>query len=226
MILDEPTSVLTPQEADEVLAMIRGMCSEGKLSVLMISHKFREVMAFCDEITVLRHGRFMGEGLVKDLDTKAMAQMMMGTASLPEPAVRADVNGHAGAAAVLRIENLKAEDEIGTLALDGINLEVRPFEIVGLAGVSGNGQRELVQVLNGQRAASSGADHHQRKALRRDTPRNSRSRFPRASRDAAAKRLRRRHEHGREHGLPPFRPAPDDLGAVVPARRSDAQPGG
>jgi simple sugar transport system ATP-binding protein len=156
LILDEPTSVLTPQEADEVLAMIRGMCSEGKLSVLMISHKFREVMAFCDEITVLRHGRFMGEGLVKDLDTKAMAQMMMGTASLPEPAVRADVNGHAGAAAVLRIENLKAEDEMGTAALDGINLEVRPFEIVGLAGVSGNGQRELVQVLNGQRAASGG----------------------------------------------------------------------
>ena len=94
LILDEPTSVLTPQEADEMLAMVRGMCNEGKVSVMMISHKFREVMSFCDEVTVLRHGKFMGEGMVKDLDPKAMAQMMMGTASLPEPAVRANVNGN------------------------------------------------------------------------------------------------------------------------------------
>ena len=156
LILDEPTSVLTPQEADEVLSMIRAMCTEGKLSVLMISHKFREVMAFCDEITVLRHGKFMGEGFVKDLDPQAMAQMMMGTASLPAPAVRADMNGKTGAPAVLKIENLRAEDELGIAALDGMNLEVRPHEIVGLAGVSGNGQRELVQVLGGQRVATAG----------------------------------------------------------------------
>ena len=88
LILDEPTSVLTPDEADEVLGMVRGMCSEGKVSVLMISHKFREVMAFCDDVTVLRHGKFMGEGSIRDLDPKTMAQMMMGTATLPEPAAR------------------------------------------------------------------------------------------------------------------------------------------
>ena len=62
LILDEPTSVLTPHEADEMLGVVRGMCNEGRLSVLMITHKFREVMGFCDEVTVLRHGRLTGEG--------------------------------------------------------------------------------------------------------------------------------------------------------------------
>ena len=80
LILDEPTSVLTPQEADEVLGMVRGMCNEGRLSVLMITHKFREVMAFCDEVTVLRHGRLTGEGPVRDLTPEVMAEMMMGAA--------------------------------------------------------------------------------------------------------------------------------------------------
>ena len=69
-----------------MLGMVRGMCNEGKLSVLMITHKFREVMAFCDEVTVLRQGKLMGEGIVTELTPKAMAQMMMGTATLPEPA--------------------------------------------------------------------------------------------------------------------------------------------
>ena len=88
IILDEPTSVLTPQEADEVLGMVRQMCTDGRLSVLMISHKFREVMTFCDEVSVLRQGKLTGEGLVRDLTPAAMAEMMMGTATIPEPAAR------------------------------------------------------------------------------------------------------------------------------------------
>ena len=88
LILDEPTSVLTPDEADEVLGMVRDMCTQGRLSVLMITHKFREVMAFCDEVTVLRHGKFIGEGSVRDLEPKEMAEMMMGTATPPEQAAR------------------------------------------------------------------------------------------------------------------------------------------
>src|SRR5207248_11347500 len=67
LILDEPTSVLTPQEADEVLGMVREMCTQGHLSVLMITHKFREVTAFCDEVTVLRHGKMNGAGVVSEL---------------------------------------------------------------------------------------------------------------------------------------------------------------
>jgi simple sugar transport system ATP-binding protein len=157
LILDEPTSVLTPQEADEVLSMVRGMCNDGKVSVMMITHKFREVMSFCDEVTVLRHGKFMGEGLVRDLDPKTMAQMMMGTATLPEPAIRENVNGNGhNKAPLLRIVGLTADDDTGLPALEGIDLAVLPHEIVGLAGVSGNGQRELVQVLGGQRAFTGG----------------------------------------------------------------------
>jgi simple sugar transport system ATP-binding protein len=157
LILDEPTSVLTPDEADEVLSMIRKMCTDGKLSVLMITHKFREVMAFCDEVTVLRHGKFTGEGAVKHLTPAAMAEMMMGTATPPEQAKRADVNGHQQVAAPLVIADLWANDETGVPALSGLSLEVKPHEIVGIAGVSGNGQRELVQVLAGQRERTSGS---------------------------------------------------------------------
>jgi len=158
LILDEPTSVLTPQEADEMLSMVRGMCNEGTVSVMMITHKFREVMTYCDEVTVLRHGKFMGEGLVKELDAKAMAQMMMGTATLPEPAQRESANGNGRAKGpLLQIIGLTANDDTGLPALEGIDLQVAAHEIVGLAGVSGNGQRELVQVLGGQRAFIGGA---------------------------------------------------------------------
>jgi ABC-type uncharacterized transport system ATPase subunit len=156
LILDEPTSVLTPQEADEVLGMLREMCNQGAVSVLMITHKFREVMAFCDEVTVLRHGRLTGEGAVRDLTPKAMAEMMMGTAHLPEQAARCAVPATAAFEPRLIISNLTAEDEMGVPALCGLSLEVRAHEIVGIAGVSGNGQRELVQVLAGQRTPSGG----------------------------------------------------------------------
>jgi simple sugar transport system ATP-binding protein len=156
LILDEPTSVLTPDEADEVLGMVRGMCDRGTLSVLMITHKFREVTAFCDEVTVLRQGRLTGEGAVRDLTPEAMAHMMMGTATIPEQAARADMNGHARREPHLVIEDLLAHDETGVEALSGLSLQVRSHEIVGVAGVSGNGQRELVQVLAGQRPAAGG----------------------------------------------------------------------
>src|SRR5439155_5100561 len=88
LILDEQTSVLTPDEADEVLGMLREMCSQGSVSVLMITHKFREVMAFCDSVTVLRHGKLTGEGDVCDLNPTSMAEMMMGTDTPPEQAAR------------------------------------------------------------------------------------------------------------------------------------------
>jgi simple sugar transport system ATP-binding protein len=156
LILDEPTSVLTPQEADEVLGMVRGLCVEGSLSVLMITHKFREVMAFCDEVTVLRHGKLTGEGTVRDLTPEAMAKMMMGTATPPEQAPRTMVANHVQREPLLKISNLCAEDETGVPALCGLSLDVHPYEIVGIAGVSGNGQRELVQVLAGQREATGG----------------------------------------------------------------------
>ena len=155
MILDEPTSVLTPQEADEVLGLLRDMVRAGDISVLLITHKFREVMAFADRVSVLRRGRMVGEGDVADLDPAQLAHMMMGDREVAEPpqrqaqtVVRDEVR--------LSIRDLRVNDDAGLLAVDVAALDVRAGEIVGVAGVSGNGQRELMEALTGQRAAESG----------------------------------------------------------------------
>jgi simple sugar transport system ATP-binding protein len=166
MILDEPTSVLTPDEADEVLGMLRGMCTEGRLSVLMITHKFREVTAFCDEVTVLRQGRLTGEGRVGELTPPAMAEMMMGNAVIPEQAARDAMPDGAPAEPRLVVRELTADNETGVATLRGLSLSVRAHEIVGIAGVSGNGQRELVRVLAGQREATGGDVHVHGKGYR------------------------------------------------------------
>jgi general nucleoside transport system ATP-binding protein len=153
LILDEPTSVLTPQEADEVLGLLRESVTAGRLSVLMISHKFREVMAFCDEITVLRKGKFAGRGLVKDLTVADMSEMMMGERREPQPVEKII---HPNPSAVLEVRDLRANKDSGMEGVAGVNLKVHSGEIVGIAGISGNGQRELVEVLAGQRPATGG----------------------------------------------------------------------
>jgi ABC-type uncharacterized transport system ATPase subunit len=154
VILDEPTSVLTPDEADSVLGMLREMTREGQLSVLMITHKFREVTRFCDEVTVLRKGRFAGAGKVSDLTTAQMAEMMVGaeppTASVAREATDATL-------LVLEVKKLEADDDLGLPVLNSVSFDVKAGEIVGIAGVSGNGQDELVEVLGGQRLSRSGS---------------------------------------------------------------------
>ena len=152
LILDEPTSVLTPTEADEVLGLLRQQVSAGALSVLMISHKFREVTAFADEITVLRKGKFAGSGQVSQLTVAEMAEMMMGEQKAPTPVQKTSQSG----SPVLEVRQLSANKDSGSTAFAGINLTVHSGEIVGIAGISGNGQRELVEVLAGQRQASAG----------------------------------------------------------------------
>ena len=152
LILDEPTSVLTPGEADEVLGMLRGMVAAGNLTILMITHKFREVMAFADEVTILRRGKLAGQGHVKDLSPDAMARMMIGAEELT---VQPPRSGEFGAPR-LNIEKLNALDDGGQPAVRDVSLSVRGGEIVGVAGVSGNGQRQLIEVLAGQRDAESG----------------------------------------------------------------------
>lgn len=153
LILDEPTSVLTPQEADEVLGLLREEVTAGRLTVLMISHKFREVMTFADEITVLRKGKFAGHGLVKALTVADMSQMMMGEQKETE-AVEKIL--HEELAPVLEVKQINANKDNGLQGIKNINLTVHKGEIVGIAGVSGNGQRELVEVLAGQRVSTSG----------------------------------------------------------------------
>ena len=153
VILDEPTSVLTPDEADSVLGMVRDMAHRGELSVLMITHKFREVTRFCDEVTVLRKGRFAGSGKVSDLTTAQMAEMMVG-AEPPSASVAREVT--AASKIVLQVQKLEADDDLGLPVLNSVTFAVKSGEIVGIAGVSGNGQDELVEVLGGQRPSRSG----------------------------------------------------------------------
>ncbi|MCG6858626.1 MAG: ABC transporter ATP-binding protein [Salaquimonas sp.] len=153
LILDEPTSVLTPGEADEVLGLLGEMARRGEVTVLMISHKFREVKAFCDSFTVLRRGKLTGAGDAQAASVAEMSRMMIGDTEIRERAEREKRNeSHA----VLELAGLMAEDEEGRPAIDKVNLKVRAGEIVGIAGVSGNGQSALVEVLAGQRPLNDG----------------------------------------------------------------------
>lgn len=154
LILDEPTSVLTPGEADEVLGLIRDMTRNEGLTVLMITHKFREVMAFADEVSVLRRGCYVGGGKVGALTPDDMAVMMVGAENMAASKAR---TGQGPGSVCLEVKNLSVDDDTGGVAVKGVNLAVRGGEILGIAGVSGNGQRELVQSLSGQRAPSGGS---------------------------------------------------------------------
>jgi len=153
MILDEPTSVLTPGEADEVLGLLGDMARRGEVTVLMISHKFREVKAFCDSFSVLRRGRLTGTGDAQAASVAEMSQMMIGDTEVRERAERAARND---SRPVLELAGLVAEDEEGRHIVDAVNLKVNAGEIVGIAGVSGNGQSALVEVLSGQRELADG----------------------------------------------------------------------
>ncbi len=156
IILDEPTSVLTPSEADEVLGMIHGMARAGEVSVVLITHKFHEVTEYADQVTVLRRGRAVGTGGVGELTTRAMAEMMMGGGG-EATSDAAEVPQAVSSGVRLRVSGLKADDDAGVPALRGVDLVVRAGEIVGVAAIAGNGQEELVQVLAGQRARGSGS---------------------------------------------------------------------
>ncbi|MEM9003979.1 MAG: ABC transporter ATP-binding protein [Cyanobacteria bacterium P01_F01_bin.86] len=153
LILDEPTSVLTPGEADEVLGLLREEVIKGHLSVLLITHKFREVQAFADEVTILRRGQLAGQGQVKDLTIATMAEMMLGKARQAKAVAKTE---QTATVPVLEVINLAANRDNGLPAVKGVNLNVHAGEIIGIAGVSGNGQREFVEVLAGQRSPTQG----------------------------------------------------------------------
>jgi ABC-type uncharacterized transport system ATPase subunit len=153
LILDEPTSVLTPDEADEVLSTLKGMTTAGQVTIVTITHKFREVNAFCDTVTVLRRGKLVGTKPTSELDNDTMAEMMVGRRETGNTVERA---ARAVGKTVLKLEGLAVADNVGQRAVDGLDLEIRSGEIVGVAGVSGNGQRELVEALAGQRDPEAG----------------------------------------------------------------------
>lgn len=174
LILDEPTSVLTPKEADEVLGHVREFARAGLCSVLIITHKFREVMGYADHVTVLRRGKAVHETAVVYTGPQLLARHMVGEAAeqaiseenlsqvhavrqpMPDAPGQVGPSQRAGQAA-LRVEALQVMGDRGAPAVQGLTLTVHPGEILGIAGVSGNGQRELVEALVGQRERARGS---------------------------------------------------------------------
>ncbi len=151
LILDEPTAVLTPQETDELLQVMRGLRDAGK-SLVFITHKLREVKAVADRITVIRRGKVVGEA-PPTAPGSELAQMMVGRSVLLE--VPKD-DARPGAT-VLKVSGLVVADDRLHRAVDGVDLEVKAGEVLGVAGVQGNGQTELVEAIMGLRKALAGS---------------------------------------------------------------------
>ena len=151
LIMDEPTAVLTPQEADTLFKILRRMIKEDK-SIIFISHKLDEVMKISDRITVLRKGKLVGTVDKKEIKQKELAKMMVGR----EVLFRLDRNPIRRKGEVLKIEDLETHNDKGIKILRGINFSLPGGEIFGLAGVSGNGQTELAEVIVGLRRAIAG----------------------------------------------------------------------
>jgi ABC-type uncharacterized transport system ATPase subunit len=151
LILDEPTSVLTPREAEELFAILRRMAGEGH-AVIFISHKLEEVMAVCGRVMVLRKGEPAGEARTSEVDKAELARMMVGR----EIIFRLDRERLEPGERVLEVRDLTVEGDRGQTAVRGMSFAVHRREIFGIAGVSGNGQRELIEALTGLRRARSG----------------------------------------------------------------------
>ncbi|HHH41515.1 MAG TPA: ABC transporter ATP-binding protein, partial [Chloroflexi bacterium] len=151
LILDEPTAVLTPQEVEELFKVIRSLVTQGK-SVIFITHKLKEVMAIADRITVLRNGRVVGTTTPAETTEERLAAMMVGR----EVLLRVEKGPARPGETVLSVEGLEVMDDRGNLAVRGVSFEVRAGEVLGVAGVQGNGQTELVQALTGLRPVLAG----------------------------------------------------------------------
>ncbi len=169
LVLDEPTAVLTPQETEELFDALKKLVSQGK-TIIFITHKLREVKEIGDRITVLRNGKNAGEALVKDVTEEDMSRMMVGrdveliihkTPSKPGEVI-------------LHVENIEYTPPGHNKLLKGISFSVREGEILGIAGVEGNGQRELIEILTGLREGDSGSVKVRGKELFGATPREIR----------------------------------------------------
>jgi simple sugar transport system ATP-binding protein len=150
LILDEPTAVLTPQETDELLAVMRSLKADGK-SIVFITHKLKEVKAIADRITVVRRGRTVGTATPDASEDSLAAQMVGRTVKL-----RVDKEPAQPGEPILTVSGLTVLDERGQVAVDAIDLEVRAGEVLGIAGVQGNGQTELIEAIMGLRPVQSG----------------------------------------------------------------------
>ncbi|MBP6804029.1 MAG: ABC transporter ATP-binding protein [Chloroflexi bacterium] len=151
LILDEPTAVLTPQEANELFRIMRDLTAQG-VSIIFITHKLKEVLAVADRIGVLRGGRMVGTAEPQTSTEASLAELMVGRSVI----LTVDKKKAQPAELVLKVENLYVKDDRQHMTVKGVDLKVHAGEIVGIAGVQGNGQRELVEALTGLRAVEDG----------------------------------------------------------------------
>jgi simple sugar transport system ATP-binding protein len=169
LILDEPTAVLTPQEVDELFSVVQTLVAQGK-SVIFITHKLKEVLSIADRITVLRAGQVVGTVKTDDATEKSLAKMMVGREVILEvdkpPAETGEV--------VLDAQDLYIRDDRDLLAVEGVSLQVKAGEILGIAGVQGNGQTELVEALTGLREIEAGTVRILGQDTTNDSPRRIR----------------------------------------------------
>ena len=166
LILDEPTSVLTPQESKDLFRILKGMKRSGHL-IILISHKLDEIIELCDWVTILRKGNVVGNAVAKDVDKKALAQMMIGRDVLfsfsKEKIPRQEK--------VLEVDQLIVNGDKGFPVVNGISFDVFRNEIFGIAGVSGNGQRELIEAITGLRKTESGSVTVNEREITNQSPR-------------------------------------------------------
>jgi ABC-type uncharacterized transport system ATPase subunit len=144
LILDEPTGVLTPAEADQLFRILNGLRDQGK-TVILITHKLREIMEITDTVSVMRRGQMTATVKTKDTSPEELAELMVGRKVLLHVEKKPSKPGEM----VLEVENLRVRDEVGVERLKGVSLTIRAGEILGIAGVAGNGQSELLEVLGG-----------------------------------------------------------------------------
>ena len=152
LILDEPTAVLTPQETDELFAVIRRIVREHGMTVIIITHKLYEVMQISDRVGVMRKGKLVGVADTRDVDEHKLASMMVGRPILYDQLIKTGEPGEVR----ISVKDLVVGDNRGLVAVDGVSLEVRSGEILGIAAIEGNGQSELLEAMTGMRRIVSG----------------------------------------------------------------------
>lgn len=152
IIFDEPTAVLTPQEITELIQIMKALIREGK-SIILITHKLKEIMEVCDRVTVIRKGKGIDTLNVKDTNPNELANLMVGR----EVVFKTEKSEARPKENILEINNLVVNDARGVQAVKGLELDVRAGEIVGIAGVDGNGQTELIEAITGLRKSESGS---------------------------------------------------------------------
>ena len=184
LILDEPTSLLTPQEADELFETLRRMTAEGR-TIVFVSHKLEELMAVSDRVTVMRAGRLIGTVNTRESSPRELARMMIGrdlnTSPLARNALTGDLPSQTEVGAqrpagalergiALELKDVSANDDLGLGAIHNVSLSIHQGEIVGIAGVAGNGQRQLAEAVSGTRSRTAGSVMVKKRSLRSGDP--------------------------------------------------------